>query len=62
MDFLVVFSMDFTSSGSSELGGDLQKNGLFFSRSGSSELGEDASRKIVSNRISSSRRIIICTP
>ena len=26
MDFLMEFLMDFTSSGSSELGGDLQKN------------------------------------
>ena len=31
MDFLKDFLMDFTSSGSSELGGDLQKNRLFFS-------------------------------
>ena len=30
MDLLMVFLMDSTSSGSSELGRDLQKNGPFF--------------------------------
>ena len=39
IDFLIEFLMDFTSSGSSELGRDLQKNGPFFPRSGSSKLG-----------------------
>ena len=43
--------MDFTSSGSSELGGDLQKNGPFFPRSGSSELGGDLQKNVFFFRV-----------
>ena len=46
MDLLMLFLMVFTSSGSSELGRDLQKNGPFFLRSGSSELGEDTTTSV----------------